>query len=1246
MKTPVSFRRSLLQHFIVVAALPILLLGVFSFQYFKHKHLETVFGLLNAHALDVSYESSEFLEYNSRSLALIKRSLRSVPQQNDAEINSYLQAALVDLKDFESIFIVNHDYRVTHLGLSSEKTRRHREDFLALDFSSHQLFADGTQISGPTWSDTFLSAFTAEPSIVLALPFERGALLGTISLKKLSVALVERLQRSGLKYQFSLLDHRGALIADSRPGLVEQRLNLRFHPEIRDAIDNKVEVTAKLHEDNLTLESVHLVPETGWVAYVSLPIAEALADIAPLKYLFLSAFTFAGCLGVGLSLWLSRRLLKPLLLLRDAVKEFANGQYEQELQSAPYEELEDLSGSFREMMGAVQERERSIRKSQSRYRNLVDSIDGIVWEFDTSNQGFTFVSDRAERMLGYPPQHWIDDREFWLKHVCEEDRAFLSVFDAEHAHAQGDYEFEYRMRAADGRIVWLRNIVSVVKDERLPVRLSGVMLDITPRKKAEMYLQESSEQLQLLVDRMPIGCITLDVEKKIELWNPAAERIFGFSAQEVVGLHPNEFLIPEHVTPEVETVFARLEAGDLLAHNINENLTKDGRTLMCEWHNTPLQNPEGVTERIICMVQDISQRAAAESALKESETRFRKIFEIHPDAVLINRLSDGKIISVNDHCLSASGYAPHEMLGKTSLELGLWEDPAQRDEYLALMNKDGHVDNFEMDLRIKSGRIRTGLASAILLSVGDEECAMVVIRDVTEMKDAERRMVRSEERFRSLVSAMGEGLIILGHTGEIVHCNQTAERVLQRNAEDLTGLLHNELFQGSVREDGKPLSIDESPTTKTLKTGRSVTNLVLGLPRTGGDFTWMQVNTNALGLDKSGKPVAVVISFADVSALKQTQNELRESEKHLQALSRQFEGVLEAIPDRILILDRDMRVIWLNWSEEPFTDEEGLASQDVRCYQLPGVNCGPTADKNSFLCDECPVKKTFVSGETESVQKNMPDGRTLSLRTFPVRNDQGDVVNVIEIAQDITASLRQQGQAMRAGQLAALGELAAGVAHEINNPINGVINYAQLILNKAVDDSREGELSRRIIKESERIATIVRELLYFSREESQEIELITVMHAIDEALALIKRQLFKDGIDLQLEFRDDLPKVKSASHQIPRLFLNLISNARHALNEKYPGASPDKILQIRGGLQQEDNGLFVHVSVKDFGAGIPADLLDRVMNPFVTTKSSAEGTGLGLSITHEIVQKHGGTLSIDSVHGEYTEVIVQLPAMK
>ncbi|MDH3999487.1 MAG: PAS domain S-box protein, partial [Desulfuromonadales bacterium] len=570
--------------------------------------------------------------------------------------------------------------------------------------------------------------------------------------------------------------------------------------------------------------------------------------------------------------------------------------------------------------------------------------------------------------------------------------------------------------------------------------------------------------------------------------------------------------------------------------------------------------------------------------------------------------------------------------------------------YLARVNDEGAVNNFEMEVRRRDGRVRIGLVSARTLQLGEEPCRMVVIRDITAMKDAERRALRSESRFRSLVSVMGEGVLILSKDGDIIQSNQAAEKILDVSREEMLDRDYLDVVPEVIHEDGRPCSLDERPTSVTLQTGEPVVNQVFGFNAKSGKTVWLQFNTHALGVDSKGKPQAMVISFADVTRLKQIENDLRRNEQHLRTVSQQLQGLLRAIPDRIMVLDRNMRVVWLNWVErerETLLDD-AEAYEGRLCYKIDMMHCGRAGEEADDVCGfaRCPVQKCFRSGHPEILQKSMSDGRTLQLRAFPVNDEQGDIINVIEIVQDITEELRAQEQNVRTGQLAALGELAAGVAHEINNPINGVINYAQLILNKAEETSREQELSQRIIREGERIAVIVRELLFFAREESQEVHQVTVLSVLEEVLTLTRNQIRKESIKMQVDLPDDLPPIDSRSHQIQQLFLNLISNARHALSEKYPSKDPNKILRVSAEPIERESQNFVRICFRDHGTGIPPELLPRVLNPFVTTKPSGVGTGLGLSISHEIVQKHGGTLTIGSEEGEYTELIVELPASK
>jgi len=247
------------------------------------------------------------------------------------------------------------------------------------------------------------------------------------------------------------------------------------------------------------------------------------------------------------------------------------------------------------------------------------------------------------------------------------------------------------------------------------------------------------------------------------------------------------------------------------------------------------------------------------------------------------------------------------------------------------------------------------------------------------------------------------------------------------------------------------------------------------------------------------------------------------------------------------------------------------------------------------------------------------------------------------LREEITDRRLAEAEAIRAGQLAALGELAAGVAHEINNPINGIINYAQLLLNKSSKDSMEQDIAARIIKESDRIAHIVKSLLSFAREGREEKFPLRMHEIMSETLGLIETQLDKDGITLQTDIPEDLPFIIGQPQQLEQVFLNIISNARYTLNQKYPGEDKNKILEIRGKGIMLRKRPYVRISFNDRGTGIHEGLLDKVMNPFFSTKPADIGTGLGLSISHSIIKNHMGKLFIDSREGKFTKVIIELP---
>lgn len=240
-----------------------------------------------------------------------------------------------------------------------------------------------------------------------------------------------------------------------------------------------------------------------------------------------------------------------------------------------------------------------------------------------------------------------------------------------------------------------------------------------------------------------------------------------------------------------------------------------------------------------------------------------------------------------------------------------------------------------------------------------------------------------------------------------------------------------------------------------------------------------------------------------------------------------------------------------------------------------------------------------------------------------------------------------EAQLRQAQKMEAVGQLAGGVAHEINNPVNSIINLAQLILDEGGGTGRSGQAcAERIITEGGRIANIVKSLLAFSRSSADEKRRVNVRDIVSDTLDLIAAQLRRDGIELIVDIPDELPGIVANPQQILQVFLNIIGNARYALNRKYPTGHANKILKISCEEVVDDSGLYIRAAFRDHGTGIPADLIEKVANPFFTTKPAGDGTGLGLSISYGIIREHGGRFNISSSEGEHTTAEIYLPAAR
>jgi PAS domain S-box-containing protein len=369
------------------------------------------------------------------------------------------------------------------------------------------------------------------------------------------------------------------------------------------------------------------------------------------------------------------------------------------------------------------------------------------------------------------------------------------------------------------------------------------------------------------------------------------------------------------------------------------------------------------------------------------------------------------------------------------------------------------------------------------------------------------------------------------------------------------------------------------------------------------------------------------------------QRKLRESEERYRAL---FEQARDGIG---LVRLADYRLIEANDKVCEILDlrQQDCVGQDVRKLLVTSTPNAPPeltmATTNGHLSGESelmvqtaqgrslPVSVSFTPLSTDGEQVTIMVLRDLSLR------------RQLEVERD-----EMQRQLYQSSKLASIGELSSGVAHEINNPLNGIINFAQLLKDEERPRSEfEQQMIDGIIDEGERISQIVRGLLTFARADTHELGQVHLADSIKTSIALFGRQFEKDGINVEIDLDPKLPLVRANDSRLRQVVVNMISNAHHALEAKSPDTLEPRLFRItahRAGKQGE----IVRVEFYDNGVGIKSENLGKVFDPFFTTRREAGGTGLGLSVSFGIIRDFGGSISVESEEGKFTRFVIELSA--
>lgn len=388
--------------------------------------------------------------------------------------------------------------------------------------------------------------------------------------------------------------------------------------------------------------------------------------------------------------------------------------------------------------------------------------------------------------------------------------------------------------------------------------------------------------------------------------------------------------------------------------------------------------------------------------------------------------------------------------------------------------------------------------------------------------------------------------------------------------------------------------------------------------------------------DHLGWRAGIVVIVHDISDRIQTYEALRKSEQTYRLLA-------ENTLDVIWSLDSDLKVTYVNPAIFQLTGH----TRD----EVVGTSIDAYFDEHNYPTLKQTIEQEIAKGpgttgilvDTEVLRK---DGSRvpIEINGRVLFDANRNVIGLQGSTRDISERLNYETQLRQSQKLEAIGTLAAGIAHEVNNPIASVSGFAELISRSEEVPEKFRDFATKIHSESARISEIIKNLLGYARiEDEQAPSAITLHEVVHSTLSLFQGVLRDDKIALELVVDDDLPPFSGRGQQIQQILMNLLTNARDALNAKYPGSDKDKRLLVSTTMVRKDNADWVRLTVEDHGLGIPQAMRDRVFDPFYTTKPPGKGTGLGLWLVYSIVENHRGAILLESESGAYTRFHVDFP---
>ncbi len=769
--------------------------------------------------------------------------------------------------------------------------------------------------------------------------------------------------------------------------------------------------------------------------------------------------------------------------------------------------------------------------------------------------------------------------------------------------------------------------------------------DITRRKRNEKRLKEYSEKMEALVNEkvkeikeseakyrelingMNDTAWVIDFDAKFIDVNDAAVKVLGYSREELLSMGPSDI----DASLEVEQIrdLVRQMPADQIQVFETTHTTKDGKKIPVEISSS-IVTYKG-KQAILSIARDITERKKAEEALKESEEKFRNLSEESPNMIFIYK--QGRIIYANKQCEDVMGYTKEEFYAPTFnfFTLIAPESLKKLNSSYKRHMEGQEVAPYEYTLVTKAGKRISAVLTSKLIKYEGESTILGIVADITERKQVEEALKESEERAKAIVANAPIGIATSGTDKHFLSANEAFREIL--------GYTEDELRKLTFRDITHPEDLKESRVKmQELEAGRISSFMQeKRYVKKDGNVINGKIMVSAIR-DQAGKPSLFIAELEDITERKKRESELKVERNKLEAVAKNISAGLT-------IISKDYRILWANELLKQLGDVENKL-----CYA--------TYNHLDTVCPDCGVKKVFENGAAldrheYTFKDNKGNTQWIELIVTPIKDEEGNVTAALELSVYITEKkllqkkleeysqkleklveartkqLKQtQAKLVKSERLAAIGELAAMVGHDLRNPLTGIKGAAYYLKTKydvQIDHVGQAML-KTIDKCIEHSNKIINDLLEYSRDLKLELSETSPKTLLNQSMSMLK---VPKKIRVIYETEDN-PAVKVDVARMNRVLVNILQNAVDAM--------PDGGTLTIASKTVEDN---VEISVADTGIGMSKKTAAKLWTPLFTTK--AKGMGFGLSICRRIVEAHNGKISVKSKIGKGSTFTVTIP---